>query len=567
MSRFEISNWPFATKFAVPTAVSLSMIGVLSGVSYFELKGQVDRTDNIVDKDFSAALTLSRANSQIQNVNGKLYQLLTYQAADISDGENPATQVANLATEVEQTIADLEAYRKTVSAQQEANAVQAIEEELVTYKDTIGVVASMMEIDFGSAVSFAEPFAENYESLLKQFDQLVDDTIANSRASADAGAKAAQNANLLLAATSLIALSAAGFLAFFVGSATRRSIQEISDATASLAGGDLSIDMKRLERGDELSAIVTALDTFKNNALERNELAARERAELEAREKRTKRIEGLIHEFELDSGQLLELVGSASDQLRSTAEGMRANADDTTNQSEAAAGALNQAAQDVHAVAAASEELSASIQEIANSVGNSVDAVNSAASKADKANATMRDLTESARQIDDVVKLINDIAEQTNLLALNATIEAARAGEAGKGFAVVANEVKTLANQTSQATSRVATSVKDIQAVTDTVAAAMSEIIETITSVTSISSEISQSVQQQGMATEEIAISVSRVSQGTGEVSQTMSDVRTSAVDTGSSADDVLCAASALQEQAVKMRESVGRFLSGIRAA
>ncbi|WP_406541375.1 cache domain-containing protein [Clostridium ljungdahlii] len=59
-------------------------------------------------------------------------------------------------------------------------------------------------------------------------------------------------------------------------------------------------------------------------------------------------------------------------------------------------------------------------------------------------------LGQNIKQIDEITSLINSIAEQTNLLALNAAIEAARAGEAGKGFSVVAEEIRELAEQTTE---------------------------------------------------------------------------------------------------------------------
>jgi methyl-accepting chemotaxis protein len=76
-------------------------------------------------------------------------------------------------------------------------------------------------------------------------------------------------------------------------------------------------------------------------------------------------------------------------------------------------------------------------------------------------------LQNSLGEVAQAAAQITSIARETNILALNATIEAARAGEAGRGFAVVAAAVKTLADQTRDATASIDVKLKDLSTVAE----------------------------------------------------------------------------------------------------
>lgn len=106
------------------------------------------------------------------------------------------------------------------------------------------------------------------------------------------------------------------------------------------------------------------------------------------------------------------------------------------------------------------------------------------------------ELSDFVQSISSTIGLVEDIAEQTNLLALNAAVEAARAGEHGKGFAVVASEIRKLADESKQATTKIISLINDIQQTANSTVLATEEGTKEIESGLELAHVISENIEK-----------------------------------------------------------------------
>lgn len=308
-------------------------------------------------------------------------------------------------------------------------------------------------------------FGDSYEKVVKEINSSTDTCIKNiqSRMSATKNIyNIAMYISMILFIVSFIAIVLRiRTTVAFSKKELLTPIVKVSDQLKELAGGHFVNNMDLVEDDSEVGNMVGAINFMNYNF---TNMITELSAVLEKMGQGNYNVEltqEYVGEFEkikdsmikiiTDTKEILKGIQNAAHEIGSGSEQLAQAATDLAEGSTVQASKISETTAMIDSMAESIESKAKEAEETAQISKEAAKVVHNGNIKMQELKEAISRISDCSKEINSIIEVIEDIAGQTNLLSLNASIEAARAGEAGRGFAVVAEQVKNLAEQSTQA--------------------------------------------------------------------------------------------------------------------
>ncbi|WP_447974017.1 HAMP domain-containing methyl-accepting chemotaxis protein [Nitrospira sp. Kam-Ns4a] len=418
----------------------------------------------------------------------------------------------------------------------------------------------------------------------------------------EAGQVVAADRTRLMVVGALVAIVLGLGIGYALARLFATGVTHIAEVAAQAAAGRLQA-RARLEGKDELGQMAAAFNTMLDRITklvqtedERNQLQRRlmeflvlvsevSKGDLTKRGEVTADMFGnLADAFNL----MLERVGQLMRQVRDSAERVNESAGTLREAASQMAGTAQRQTEESNRTLEAVEGLTRAMRQVAETAGASSESARQTLTATERGRTAVQEtvqdmqsirvavqrmakqvkgLGDRSLEISQIVSTIREIAAQTNLLALNAAIEAAGAGEAGARFAVVADQVRKLAESSTQATKEIADLVKMIQTETQEAVIAMEHETQAVEAGSAsalktgdVFQEISRIAQRSAELAQVIAQSSLQQTEATEEVGRSIKEITRGAASTQKAAEETRLTVEEMAKLAEGLRASVAQF-------
>ncbi|MFA3781701.1 methyl-accepting chemotaxis protein [Melioribacteraceae bacterium 4301-Me] len=345
---------------------------------------------------------------------------------------------------------------------------------------------------------------------------------------------------------SIISILLAIAITLYLSKIIASPLKEITNATNKISSGDLTITIPHKLRKDEIGFLS---DNFTQMLQNLRSI--------------TKEITEGINVLGSSASEIL----ATTTQIASAAAQTASSISQTTTTVEEVKQTAQLSSQKAKYVLESSQRASQFSQTGKKSVEESIEAMNKIKEQMEFVAEGIVRLSEQSQAIGEIIAAVNDLADQSNLLAVNAAIEAAKAGEQGKGFSVVAQEIRSLAEQSKQATTQVRTILGEIQKAMSSAVLATEQAAKAVEAGVKQSLEagesirvLTESVTEAAQAATQIAASSQQQFVGMEQIAQAMENIKQASSQNAVGTKQAESAAKNLNELGTKLKELVQQF-------